>query len=232
MATYNGTKTLTKQVQSILKQLTFEDELIVIDDCSQDATLTLIQTLTADFVGQVIIKQNAINSGPIKSFEKALALATGDIIMLSDQDDEWYADKVERVCTEFKVNNADLVVHDAVVIGRQGEQIDGSWNHYNHNDVHQNILGNFIKNGYTGAMMATSRRLLDVALPFPNEIEMHDQWLFLVAKKKRFKIVVIEESLMAYVRHGGNVTGMTKRSKREMLIGRYRMFNNYLRLRR
>lgn len=230
MATYNGTKTIAKQLTSILKQLSANDQVVIIDDCSTDDTVRLVEQLTSHFSGEIILKKNASNQGPIKTFETALGLANGDLILLSDQDDEWFDDKVSRITEVFIKQQADLIVHDAVVIGRQGESIDDSWNHYNQNNVNQTVVGNLIKNGFTGAMMAVSKKLLDDSLPFPDNIEMHDQWLFLVAKKKKLKIAVIEAPLMAYVRHGGNVTGMTKRSINKVLIGRIKMLSNYMKI--
>ena len=41
MATYNGSKYIRQQVESILIQLSFEDELIISDDGSLDETLQL-----------------------------------------------------------------------------------------------------------------------------------------------------------------------------------------------
>ncbi|MCM0725797.1 glycosyltransferase [Latilactobacillus curvatus] len=230
MATYNGVKTLPKQIKSIIKQLTAQDEIVIIDDCSSDDTMGLLRELLVNFNGQTILKRNDQNMGPIKSFEKALGLATGNLVFLSDQDDEWHDDKVEIIQDAYVNGHADLIVHDATVIGKNGEVVDQSWNHYNHNQVDQSVFSNLIKNGYTGAMMAISRRLLDAALPFPEKIEMHDQWLFLVAKKNHFKITATSATLMDYVRHGGNVTGMSKRNKKEMLIGRLRMLNTYLKM--
>jgi hypothetical protein len=51
---------------------------------------------------------------------------------------------------------------------------------------------------------------------------MHDQWIALVCMLKKKKIVFIDKPLIKYVRHGGNVTGIKKRSTSEQLIGRLR----------
>lgn len=230
MATYNGTKTLPKQLESILSQLTAQDELIVVDDCSTDETITLLKKYTTNFDGKVIIKKNDANCGPIKTFEKAMKWATKELIFLSDQDDQWHSDKVAVIKHQYEEKHADIIVHDAVVIGKTGKIIDESWNHYNRNQLNQSVIGNLMKNGYTGAMMAISNRLLKVALPFPDTIEMHDQWLFLVAKKHHYPIVVVNDALMDYVRHGDNVTGMKKRSMKGMLTGRLKMLGAYIKI--
>lgn len=43
MPTYNGSRYIKEQIESILKQLSPNDELIISDDGSQDATLQIIE---------------------------------------------------------------------------------------------------------------------------------------------------------------------------------------------
>lgn len=225
MATYNGAQFIEKQLRSILSQLESTDEVIIIDDCSTDQTLSLINTTSQDYGINVMISVNQQNQGPIRSFERAIAQANGDYIFLSDQDDQWLPNKVEEVMKAFKVEQADLVVHDSRVMDGAGQVLNQSWNAYNHNQLTVGVGKNLIKNGYTGCMMAFTVALAQSAMPFPEKVEMHDQWLALVAMMTKRKIVCLDEPLMNYVRHGSNVTGMKKRSLTKMVAGRLRMLN-------
>jgi glycosyltransferase involved in cell wall biosynthesis len=229
MATYNGAEFVIRQLDTVLKQLKQEDEVIVVDDCSKDGTVQVIREAYGDRV-QVIV--NDKNSGPIKSFEKAISLATGDILFLCDQDDLWEDDKVGTVLKAFEEQNADLVIHDALVVDRNLNIINPSWNDYNHNNINQGIIGNILKNAYTGALMAFRRELMTDILPFPLQIEMHDQWIALVCMRKKKKIVSIEKPLVKYVRHGGNVTGMKKRPLAAQLKGRLSTISAFLDIKR
>lgn len=222
MATYNGEKTIKRQLSSIIPQLTATDEIIIVDDDSSDSTISIIQSMRGSSKAPIRIVINEKNEGPIKSFEHALELAKGDGILFSDQDDQWYSNKVYMMQQAFKTG-ADLIVHDAKVVDGDLNLIDESWNSYNNNDLPQTIMSNIVKNGITGAMMGISKKLKNQALPFPKNIEMHDQWIFLVAKKNHDKLVEIKTPLMNYVRHGDNATGMHKRSKKDQLNGRWRM---------
>jgi glycosyltransferase involved in cell wall biosynthesis len=217
LATYNGEKFIIRQLDSVLKQIGENDEVIVIDDCSKDRTTSLIKENYGPSV-QVIVNEN--NLGAMKSFEKAISIAKGDILFLCDQDDIWLDQKVERVMEEFEKRRADLVVHDAEVVDGNLDLMDSSWNRYNRNDVNQGLVGNVMKNAFTGAMMAFRKELVPLFLPLPASIEMHDQWIAIVAMLHKKRIVTIDEPLMQYVRHGGNVTGMRKRSKTEQIKGR------------
>ncbi|MBP1043678.1 glycosyltransferase family 2 protein [Vagococcus sp. BWB3-3] len=223
MATYNGEAFIAKQLTSILDQLTNKDEVVIVDDKSNDNTVSIIKTLSKKYPTLTVVYQNQFNLGPIGSFQRAIELAKGDIIFLSDQDDQWLPNKVSTTMKVFDEESADLVVHDAVVIDGKGKVLAESWNAYNHNKLSTHILGNLIKNGYTGCMMAFKRTLAEAALPFPKELEMHDQWLALVAIKTKRTISIINQPLMNYVRHGGNVTGIKKRKFSAMLVGRYTM---------
>jgi glycosyltransferase involved in cell wall biosynthesis len=220
MATYNGAQFVVRQLDTVLMQLGPEDEVIVIDDRSKDNT---VQILNETYGDRVKVYVNEKNVGAIRSFERAISTARGDILFLCDQDDLWDDDKVKTVMEVFKTQNADLVVHDSVVVDGNLEVIHPSWNDYNHNNINQGIIGNILKNAYTGAFMSFKRDLVPEILPFPQTIEMHDQWIALVCMMKKKKIVNIEKSLMKYVRHGGNVTGMKKRSFSTQLKGRVRI---------
>jgi glycosyltransferase involved in cell wall biosynthesis len=217
MSTYNGAQFVVRQLDTVFKQLSPNDEVIVVDDGSKDDTVKVIREAYGDRV-QVYVNER--NLGVIHSFEKAISLAKGDILFLCDQDDLWEENKVELVLEAFTGQNATLVVHDALVVDGELRTINPSWNDYNQNNINQGILGNILKNAYTGAFMAFKKELVADILPFPPSIEMHDQWIALVCMLKKKKIVFIDQPLMKYVRHGGNVTGMKKRSLSAQLKGR------------
>ena len=107
LATYNGVQFVVRQLDTVIKQLQDIDEIIVVDDCSTDDTVQFIQHTYGDRVKVFVNEQNM---GAIKNFEKAISLATGDIIFLCDQDDIWEDHKVETVLNVFDEQNADFVV--------------------------------------------------------------------------------------------------------------------------
>ncbi|MEH7253891.1 glycosyltransferase family 2 protein [Neobacillus niacini] len=217
VATYNGAEFIVRQLDSVLKQLNHDDEVLIFDDSSKDNTVELIKEA---YGSRVQVHVNEKNLGAIKSFERAISFATGDIIFLCDQDDIWEDHKVATIMKAFEDQKADLVIHDAFVVDGNLAVMNPSWNDYNHNNINQGIVGNIFKNAFTGAFMAFKKDLIPDILPFPAEIEMHDQWIALVCMLKKKKIVFIQEPLMKYVRHGGNVTGIKKRPLSAQLKGR------------
>ncbi|WP_071393485.1 glycosyltransferase family 2 protein [Bacillus tuaregi] len=227
LATYNGAAFIIRQLDSVIKQLKDTDEVIVVDDCSTDDTVDLIKNT---YGNRVEVHVNQHNMGAIRNFEKAILLSQGDVVFLCDQDDIWEDNKVEKVMKAFQEQQADLVVHDAVVVDGDLEVLSPSWNEYNHNNIHQGMFGNVLKNAYTGAFMAFKKELIPRVTPFPPTIEMHDQWIALVCMLKKKNIVFLEDKLVKYVRHGGNVTGMKKRSLSQQLKGRIGTLRSIIRL--
>ena len=219
MATYNGSDFISNQIDSILSQISFSDELVIVDDCSTDETVKKIQAFNDPRIRIIV---NAVNQGPIISFANALGKAKGDFLFLADQDDVWHKDKVSKVMAAFINQDAILVVHDGIVTDRDLTQIDSSWNHYNHSKPSHSLVQTLIKNSYTGAMMAMKRELLKLVLPFPTEITMHDWWIALVALKHHQKVVVLPDKLVDYRRHMGTVTG-SRRPLQKMFLDRMKM---------
>ena len=69
MATYNGEKYIKEQIESIICQLSPEDEIVVSDDGSTDGTIAIIQSFKDD---RIKIVQGPCKSKPALNFENAL----------------------------------------------------------------------------------------------------------------------------------------------------------------
>lgn len=95
MATYNGEKYLREQLDSILGQSYPIHELIIQDDCSADGTIGIVRQYMEKypFIKLFVNEQNV---GYNENFHRAAMHATGDFVALSDQDDIWFPQKLER----------------------------------------------------------------------------------------------------------------------------------------
>src|SRR6476469_1300094 len=96
LCTYNGSKYLEKQILSIINQTYKNIEIIVVDDCSSDNTFEITQILASKYE-QIKSYRNTENIGFNKNFEKAIKLTTGYFIAISDQDDIWLENKLQRL---------------------------------------------------------------------------------------------------------------------------------------
>jgi len=229
MASYNGESFINEQIESILAQLDIGDELIITDDFSTDRTVEIIEKIRDT---RICLYSNEKRLGYCKNFEKAISLAKGDLIFLSDQDDVWVQGKVDQL--KKALENYDFVMSDAIVVDEKLNIINES--HFKLRSVRQGFWYNLAKTRYVGAFMAFKKSLLEKALPFPKQHSFysHDFWLMLIAEAY-YKVHLIRTGLVLYRRHGKNASTGGEKSKnnlRKRLVMRsYCLLHVILRLR-
>ncbi len=215
MATYNGEKYIKEQIDSILLNLKEMDELIISDDGSVDKTLDIIKSYDD---GRVRIVKGP-RSGVKQNFANAIKNCNGKYIFLSDQDDIWEKNKVEKVLEVFEKKGCSLVIHDCVVIDNQYKILYDSF--FKIRNSKKGVLKNIWKNSYIGCCMCFEGVLKDIVLPIPNNIEMHDQWIGVLAEKRGNGCIFINDKLIQYRRHDENVSEMKHHSIFIMLKNRW-----------
>ena len=206
VATYNGEKFIREQIDSILCQLSSDDEIIVSDDGSTDGTIVIINCIGDK---RIRIIEGPRKHSPTFNFENALKEAKGNYIFLADQDDVWKTNKVE-VCMKW-LQKYDCMVSDAEVTDSNLNPLYPSL--YAIMQVRQGHIYNTVwKNGYTGCCMAFRRNILEASLPFPKDIPMHDIWIGNVAAYK-YNVKFIPDKLILFRRHKETISCNGKGSK-------------------
>jgi glycosyltransferase involved in cell wall biosynthesis len=103
LCTYNGEKYLIEQLDTLVNQTYPKLEIIVVDDCSSDKTITILNDYLSKFPF-IKLYQNEQNLGYIKNFEKAISLCNGELIALADQDDVWDLNKLTIMAEAINEN--------------------------------------------------------------------------------------------------------------------------------
>lgn len=83
---YNCSKTIIRALESITNQNYDDYEVILINDCSSDNSLSIIHSF-CDTHSRVRIYSNTENCGPAESRNRGIAAATGQYICFLDSDD-------------------------------------------------------------------------------------------------------------------------------------------------
>ena len=206
IATYNGERFIREQIDSILRHLSSDDEIIVSDDGSTDNTVAIINNIGDK---RIRIIEGPRKHSPTLNFEYALREAKGYYIFLSDQDDVWKSNKVE-VCMKW-LQEYDCVVSDAEVTDNSLKPLYPSL--YKLMQVKEGCIYNTVwKNGYTGCCMAFRRNVLEASFPFPKDIPMHDIWIGNVAAYK-YNVKFIPDTLIYFRRHEDTISCNGKGSK-------------------
>lgn len=221
MATYNGAAYVREQLESILPQLGSEDEVVVVDDASTDDTVEVVKAIGDH---RVRLVGNARNLGYVRTFERALSLAEGDHVFLSDQDDMWPGGRV-RVMQEA-LGDAMVVAGNIAVLGGPAHISSpfGGRPWLLTGGPTPRPLPWLLRLAaseapYFGSAMAVRRDLLGIALPFPDSVqELHDAWLALLGLSARSMAHVPDRVVLRRL-HGANASG-TRRPWPTVLRGR------------
>lgn len=216
LATYNGEKYLVEQLESILSQTYSDFRLLISDDCSTDGTRKILEEYkNKDDRIQLFFQGK--NLGVIKNFEYLLKKVENDYYMLSDQDDIWKNNKIEKSIEKLKNSESDLVYSDLEVVD---ENLNVTYESYwklkgiykkikKYNNFEALYLNNFI----TGCTILSKKEYIKDILPLPNtsKFVLHDYWISLIISQKG-KISYIEEPLIKYRQHKNNKIGSKKQS--------------------
>jgi glycosyltransferase involved in cell wall biosynthesis len=211
MATYNGERYIEDQLASILVQLSAEDEVIVVDDASTDQTRELVGA-TCD--SRIRLLVNDHNCGVLLSFERALLNSSGDILLLSDQDDVWQPQKVATILEAF-ANNPEIMViqSDSSIIDENGHRVADSY-YSTRSRFTTSLIGNLVHFRYQGCGMALRREIFPAVFPFPHGFDvLHDLWIGLRCTTSGHKTCYLNSKLFQYRRHSSNASYTLPRSR-------------------
>jgi len=204
MAAYQGMPYIVKQLESVLVQLAPDDEVIISDNGSTDGTLEYLQS-AAQSDARIHLLSLPLPKGVLPNFQNALEHCRGDIIFLCDQDDIWKDNKVEKISRLFGANPNLLAIQaDAELIDADDRLTVPSF--FAHRQCGPGVWKNYKKNTWQGCSMAIRCSLLDIALPFPGRIPMHDVWIGMLADLAG-EVQFLPEVLTSYRRHADNTSG-------------------------
>lgn len=225
LCTYNGERYLRAQLESIAAQTRPPDVLVACDDASQDGTMAALEFWAARAPFEVRIVRNPANLGYLRNFEQAISRSDTDLIALSDQDDCWRADKLERLEAVFQADaqaaavfsDADIVDDDLKLLGYgllDVLRVSGAERAAARAGRLLPVL--LRRNIVAGAALAFRASWKDRLLPMP-EGAVHDEWIALAAAAHG-ALRFVPERLIRYRQHAANEIG----ARRWNLAGHFR----------
>ena len=238
LSTYNGSKYLIEQLDSILDQSYLNYVIVARDDGSCDDSLKILDEYSKKFIDKFhLLDQDNLNRGASGRFsylieyvlenQELLGLASA-YMMFCDQDDIWCADKIvtqveamlEAEEDQTGKESLPLLIHsDLWVVSEEKSLIAESFVHYQGLEIERNRFTNLvISNVVTGCTAFINEALARKAVPVSKEAIMHDWWLSLVASAFG-KLVFIDAPLVSYRQHDANAIG-AKESVQSTLVDR------------
>ena len=177
LASYDGARWIEEMLASVLEQLGEDDEVVVVDDASTDDTVARVEAMRDS---RVRLHRNEINLGSVRTFERALGLSRGRVVLLADQDDVWVPGRLDAMVAAL--HDHGLVATSVAVLGEP--LVPPRWP-LRAPDSERRLLNLALvlvgTRWYFGCAMGVRRDVLDIALPIPPFVhESHDLWLGIV----------------------------------------------------
>jgi succinoglycan biosynthesis protein ExoO len=110
MPIFNGARTLTESVNSVLQQTYRDFELIICNDASTDETVSLLNSIDDK---RVRVIHNSDNIGQGLSKDRAIAVARGTWLAFIDSDDSWAPERLEVMLRETN-SSLDKMIFDDI----------------------------------------------------------------------------------------------------------------------
>ena len=163
--------------------------MVVCDDGSSDATIAILEAFAQTSTFPVRIVRNAETLRPAQNFAQCIRQCSGDIIVLTDQDDLWFADRIANTARAFQASpHLTFVFSECPLIDAEGRQLDrGIYSSLPVSASDRRVLMEgkallpvLLRNGVLyGTTMALRADLRPLFLPVPY-LWSHDEWIGLV----------------------------------------------------
>ena len=197
LASYNGASYIADQINSILASLGPQDELIVSDDGSSDATIECVRKFTDPRIRLIVGSERLGYQG---NFARAIVAARGKYIFFSDQDDICLPARVPASLAMLE--HSACVCGDAIVVDATLQPLQES--HFAARRARFSTMWLFFRPAVIGATLACRRDFLQAHVPFPKDVP-HDMWLAIQAAR-RGQLSIVREPFILYRRHDSAVS--------------------------
>lgn len=226
LASYNGTKYIKEQVDSILNQKKVDVTIFVSDDLSTDKTLEYLQNTYKDDKRMIYLESNQKFGGAAKNFFrlfKDVDFSNFDYISLADQDDIWYEDKLIRAVKTMEQKQVDAYSSNVLAFWEDGKKM------IINKAQAQSKYDHLFEAAGPGCTYVFSQRLANNIKKFMiknweevNQVDLHDWLIYAYSRENGYKWYIDEISSMKYRQHLSNQvganTGVNAKIKRLKLV--------------
>lgn len=230
---YNQARFAVETLESVKAQTYKHTELIIVDDCSSDDSVAVIERWLQENGIQCNFIRHQRNRGICKSLNEALAISSGKYVSMTASDDVWLPDKIERQITimESQPESVGVLYTDAFQIDESGRTFAGTYlaTHCKFAEMPQGqILDSLLDSNFIPAMTTLVRRSCydkvgnyDETLPW----EDWDMWLRLA---RAYSFIYLATPLAKYRIHSRSfsrsdyasiVTGSIKTLAKQYSLG-------------
>ena len=219
---HNAEKYILDALRSALIQ-DVDKEIIIIDDCSTDASLETV----LDYVKKnhdilkdktrIIVRKNSENLGVAKTRNLGVDIARGEYVAYLDADDMWRSDKLKRQLDFIKEKKADICSASREMIDESGES-EGRIIGIEKEEI---TLKDLKRSNHINCSAVLAKKELMKKHPMRHDKDAHeDYYVWLVAVKNGAKVCNINEPLLKY----RNIKGSKSHNKLKAAIMTFKTY--------
>lgn len=213
MATYNGEKYVSEQIQSIINQSFTNWFLLIRDDGSKDNTMEILNMYEKKENRIMVIRDEFGNLGQCLNFNELIKnVKTDSYVMFSDQDDIWLPTKIEESIKEIRslenmhgTGTPILVYTNYNVVNDKLDYIQIAYSKCNLQEPELIANRLLIQNWIMGCTMIINNKLLKYSFEIAIEADNHDNWIALIASMTGC-VHYLDKCTMLHRLHSNNVT--------------------------
>lgn len=206
---YNAQSTITKCLDSVIKQSYQNLEIIIINDGSTDETLDILKKYQERDSRIVLINQE--NSGVSKARNEGIKWATGDYICFIDSDDWVENDYCSILYQAISENKADISIAEAFYEDENGNPVGKQHNSDNSNSIFDKktalklLLEDKIIQSHPWAKLYKSELLKNIS--FPENLEAFEDYFTMFRVFNSSEMVVkVNEKIYHYVQFADSLS--------------------------
>jgi glycosyltransferase involved in cell wall biosynthesis len=204
--TYNQSAFVEETVASVLAQDHPELQVVITDDGSSDGTIELLRAFESD--PRVTLLTVERNTGISSNFNRGLAAADGELIAWLGGDDVMLPGKITaQVAALERRPDAVCCIHDAEVF--EGDRVLGRFSELYNGRPGVRSGGVELQFDPSYFQLPSASMFRASAAPaggFDERLRFGNDWLWFVELLHAGPVVALQDVLVRYRRHGGNVT--------------------------
>lgn len=205
---YNREKTIIRAIDSVLNQTYKNIEVIVVDDCSSDNTITILKKKYNN-ISNVIIVQLKKNSGACVARNKGIDISKGKYIAFLDSDDFYYQDKIEKQIKAMKQSGKKVCASSYTRIDEKGKKQSINVVKKTKNTLYNELLYcNFIT---TGTLIAKAECLKKER--FDERLPRYQDWDLVLRLALTYEFELLEEETLFQESQSISITSSTSHKK-------------------
>lgn len=188
---YNSEATIQKTIESVLAQTYTEWEMVIVDDCSTDASANIVKNFQKRDTRIKYYKREK-KSSIASARNYAISISKGQYLAFLDSDDLWKKDKLQKQINFMVKNNISFCYSGCAVIDEKGNKTGKIRKVEKFADYKLLLKGNFIP-----CLTVIVKKELFDGIKFP-EIKHEDYAVWLSILKTGIKAYGINEALAYY----------------------------------